>query len=406
MAALARSGRHSIPEGGFDLVRFDYRWVSKHDGLQYVYSVQTLLISLYSLTDIGGGERYTLNTIRAIHASGDECAAYAIVSPSAHPPHLARLATKFVRIIAEEPPQFKEVVTLRDLLIESANYDAVVIHQYLGSDIIFELIANCASDQVVIFTNLGYEPLSEEFATCFQPASKHWFIEISDFSAGRAAKFSKQALSMSAALWRSEITPFQPPQHGNGFGGRLCSVGRLLAHKGFEITMAGIPDDCELVVVGPRHDQAYWKFLQSRRGGKKITFAGSVSDSQKDRIVGEADALIASSHERLYNGQAIEQAELLGLVIFEALALNTLPITSNIGPFQEVMTKLGLADFLYEASNPESLHQQIDYFRSRPAPELAARLEYARQQMIAHYLWDDYWSRVKRAIGLYPTSSF
>jgi glycosyltransferase involved in cell wall biosynthesis len=362
--------------------------------------VRILLISLYSLSDIGGGERYTLDTIRAIRAAGDECAAYAMVSPLSPQPYHRRLATQFVRIVAEEQPKFEDVVTLRDLIIEIAKYDAVVIHQFLGSGIIFDLIANCASDQMVIFTNLGYEPLSRDFETCFQPSPNCWFIEISDFSAKRASKFSKQARSISGALWRAEISPFQPPQNVNGFGGRLCSVGRLLAHKGLEVTIAGIPEDCELVVVGPQYDKDYWRFLQSCRGRKSITFAGAVSDTNKREIVMDADALIASSHQRLYNGQVIEQAELLGLVIFEALALNTLPITSDIAPFREVMEKLGLTDLLYEASDPESLRQRIEYFRSLPSIQLAARLEHARQEMIRHYLWDDYWARVKTAIGL------
>ncbi len=362
--------------------------------------MRTVLISLYSLSDIGGGERYTLNTIRAIHADGDECTAYAVVSPCSYQPYHQRSATKFVRIIADDPPKFAEVVTLRNLEIEMAKYDAVVIHQYLSSDVIFELIANCASDQVIIFTNLGHEPVSRDFEACFQPSPQCWFIEISDFSTRRAARFSKQACSISGALWRAEVSPFRPPQAASGFGKRLCSVGRILAHKGYEVTIAGIPKDCELVVVGPQYDKAYWRFLESRQGGKTVTFAGAVSEARKREIVMEADALIASSHHRLYNGNVVEQAELLGLVIFEALALNTLPITSNIGPFQEVMSKLDLADLVYEASDAESLRERIEYFRSLTSAQLAARLEHARQEMIAHYLWDDYWARVKTAVGL------
>jgi glycosyltransferase involved in cell wall biosynthesis len=362
--------------------------------------VRVILISLYSLSDIGGGERYTLNTIRAIQAAGDECTAYAIVNPFLRPLYYQRWATEFVRTIAEEPVKFETVVTLRDLVIEIAEYDAVVIHQYLSSDIIFELLANCASDQAVVFTNLGYEPLSEDFAACFQPSPQCWFIEISDFSAHRAARFSKQARSISGALWRAEISPSQPTRDENGFHRRLCSVGRVLAHKGIEVTMAGMPADCELTVVGPQYDKAYWRFVQSRRGAKKVTFAGAVSDARKREIVMQADALIASSHHNLYDGKVVEQAELLGLVIFEALALNTLPITSDIAPFREVMEKLGLTEFLYQASDAASLHRRIEYFRSLPSAQLALKLQDARQQMIEHYLWDNYWARVRTAIGL------
>jgi glycosyltransferase involved in cell wall biosynthesis len=370
------------------------------DGLQYSYSVRIVLISLYSLSDIGGGERYTLNTIRSIQAGGDECAAYAVVTPCSYQPYHLRLAAKFVRIIAEEPPKFQEVVTLKDILFEIARYDAVVIHQYLSSEIIFELVANCASDQVVLFTNLGHEPLSLDFETCFQPSPKCWFIEISDFSARRAARFSKQARSISGGLWHAEISPVQPPRDVNGSGRRLCSVGRILAHKGFEVTIAGMPKDCELIVVGPQYDKDYWRFIKSHQGGKMVTFAGAVSESRKREIVMEADALIASSHHKLYDGREIEQAELLGLVIFEALALSTLPITSNVASFREVMSKLDLTDLLYEAGQAESLRQRIEYFRSLSAAQLAARLDHARQQMVKHYLWDDYWARVKTAVGL------
>lgn len=362
--------------------------------------VRTVLISLYSLSDIGGGERYTLNTIRAIQAGGDECTAYAVVRPCSHQPYPQRLATQFVRVVAEEPPKFQEIVSLRDLQIDLANYDTVVIHQYLSSEIVFDLIANCASDQTVICTNLGHEPLLRDFEACFQPSSSCWFIEISDFSARRAARFSRQARSITGAIWCKDIRPFQAPPAARRFGGRLCSVGRILAHKGLEVTMAGTPEDCELIVVGPQYDQAYWRYLESRRGRKKITFAGAVSEARKCEIVGEADALIASSHYKLYDGRVLEQAELLGLVIFEALALNTLPITSDIPPFREIMEKLGLPDLLYEASEAASLAKRMEYFRSVAPAELATKLQHARQQMLKQYLWDDYWTRVKTAIGI------
>src|SRR5271156_4663597 len=100
--ARAARGRHSIPEGGSNLVSGR---APNIDGLQYSYSVRIMLISLYSLSDIGGGERYTLNTIRAMQAGGDECTAYAIVNPSFHPPYHRRLSTEFVRVVAEEPPK-------------------------------------------------------------------------------------------------------------------------------------------------------------------------------------------------------------------------------------------------------------------------------------------------------------
>ena len=58
------------------------------------------------------------------------------------------------------------------------------------------------------------------------------------------------------------------------------------------------------------------------------------------------------------------------------------------------------SDLLYEMGDPESLRHRIEFFRSLPSVQLAGMLEHARHEMIRHYLWDDYWSRVKTAIGL------
>lgn len=360
--------------------------------------VRVIVISLYSLSSIGGGERYTLDTIRAIEAGGDDCTAYAVVRPEHYQPYPRRLATPFVRVFPGNPADFGEVVTLKQLITEVATFDTVVIHQYLSSDIVFDLIGNCASDQTIIFTNLGSEPLIRDFETCFQPSSQCWFIEISDFSAKRSSRFSNQVRCISGGIWRADICPV-PARRGKP-AARFCSVGRLLPHKGFEVTVDGIPADFELTIIGPQYDKRYWRHIKSRASGKKVTFAGAVSESLKRQMIADSDALIASSHTKLYNGVVIEQAELLGLVIFEALAVNTLPIVSNIPPFREVMSDLGLKDFLYEAGDSASLRERICYLRSVSPEALGSSLETARQCMIRRYLWDDYWAKVKSVARL------
>lgn len=361
-------------------------------------TVRVILISLYSVSSIGGGERYTLDTIRAIQAGGDECMAYAIVRPEHYQPYPQRLSTAFVRVNPGNPPEFGEVLTLKQLITEVAQCDVVVIHQYLSSDVVFDLIGNCASDQTVIFTNLGSEPLFRDFEACFQPWSKCWFIEISEFAAHRSYRFSDQTRGVSGGIWRADICEFRAP--GAKPPAKFCSVGRLLPHKGFEVTIDALPAECELTVIGPQYDKDYWRHIKARANAKKVTFAGAVPESQKQQIISDSDALIASSHTKLYNGTMIEQAELLGLVIFEALALSTVPIVSNIPPFREVMSKLGLAEFLYEAGNASCLRERMSYLRSLSSARLSASVETAREQMARHYLWDDYWGKVKRIAGL------
>lgn len=357
-----------------------------------------LFVSLYPLQDVGGGERYSLDTIRSIRMCGDECVAYAAAARL--PPrqtYTDRLGTKFVKILPGAPATFGEPIEFRDLLSEVSAHDAVVIHQYLSNDLVFDFIGDVASDQPLILTNLGHEPLDQEFRACFQQTPSCWFVEISEYSAARSRKFSRQSVAISAGIWREDIEPAAGPE---AFAGRLCSVGRVLPHKGIEITIKGLPPDCRLTVVGPnREDAAYARWLQSLARGRCVEFTGAIPDEKKRSVVRESDLLVASSHHRLYDNRVIPQPELLGLVIFEALALNTMPLTSSVPSFTEVMGKLELCDYVYPEDESAGLREAIERYRSTPAEEIAGRLRRGRERMQEHYLWDTFWDRIKQGIA-------
>jgi glycosyltransferase involved in cell wall biosynthesis len=359
-----------------------------------------LLLSLYPLNEVGGGERYTLDTFRSIILCGDQCSAYAVTT--CLPPRqqfTERMATQFAKVLPGTRPTFGESIALRDLLLDVARYDGVVVHQYLSNDLIFDIVASVASDQSLILTNLGHEPLTEQFKACFQPSPCCWFVEISNFSATRASKFSKQSLSVSAGIWRDDIMPSADQERP--FAGRLCSVGRVLPHKGLEVTINAVPSDCSLTIAGPnRQDPRYVTFLRSLCRGRQVEFLGQVSEEKKRAIIGDSDLLIASSLHRLYDGRVIPQPELLGLVIFEALAQNTMPITSSVPSFREVMSALGLCDFVYQEGDIASLQERISGYRAIPSDELAGRIDQARQRMIDCYLWDDFWTRIKQRVPI------
>jgi len=106
-----------------------------------------LFVSLHPLQEVGGGERYSLDTIRSIAICGDHCSAYAVAT---HVPprqqYLDRLNTTLVKVIPGSSPHFGEPISFRDLLVEVAEYDAVVVHQYLSSDLVFDLVGGLASD--------------------------------------------------------------------------------------------------------------------------------------------------------------------------------------------------------------------------------------------------------------------
>ncbi|HTM47035.1 MAG TPA: glycosyltransferase [Bryobacteraceae bacterium] len=359
-----------------------------------------LFLSLHPLAGVGGGERYSLDTIRSIGLCGDQCSAYAAASRlPPRQPYADRMNTSFVKILPGSAASFGPVISLRDLLMDLSSYDAVVVHQFLSNDIVFDLVGDMASDQSLILTNLGHEPLDAEFKACFQPTPSSWFVEISAFSASRSMQFSRQSVGISAGIWRKDIAPAPPV--APALTGRLCSVGRVLPHKGFETTIAGLPEGCSLTIVGPGHeDRRYVRYLRSLRHAGPVEFLGQVSEEEKRSVIGNCDALIASSHHKLYDGRTIPQPELLGLVIFEALARFTMPITSNIPSFREVMANLGLSDFTFEEDDAAGLREVIGRYRATPPAERADRLRDARRRMESSYLWDDLWSRIKRQVPL------
>lgn len=354
------------------------------------------LVSLYPLNSFGGGEFLTLNTLKAVASTGAQCRLYAVKDIFPGPKPLAvRLQADFLRVFDSEQREPPAPLKFRDLLAQCAEFDTIWVHQYLSNDLIFDLLANVSSDQTLLLTNHGHEPLREFFGQLYQASPNHWCVEVSDFSKERAT-YSRQRAGVSAAVWRRECESRQ--ENPRPFRRRACVVGRLLPHKGVEVTIAGLPGDFELNIVGGLDsDTGYSDHLRKTAAGKRVQFLGAQDESSKRRVLAESDVLIASSCETLYNGQRIEQAELLGLVVIEAVAAGVQPITSDIRPFREVMEKLGLEDFTYPQRDSAALEQTLrryESFSTERQMELRAR---ARERMQRHFLFDDYWHRVRQA---------
>ncbi|MEI9974596.1 MAG: glycosyltransferase family 4 protein [Ignavibacteriota bacterium] len=370
-------------------------------GSQSQNAKRVLVLSLYPLTALGGGERYTYETIKSISNSGDDCDAYALKEGIGDRRHSVqeRLGSTFSKVVdhgeflSERPDS-----PLSYILDEMATYDVVWVEQFLSTDIVFDVIASVASDQTLLFTNLGHEPLKNEFASCYQPAASHWFVEISDFAAKRSKGFSENTIGVSASLWLSDLNC---RDKSYDFRHRVVSIGRVMPHKGFEHTIRALPPDCELRIVGPHAiDDQYFEYLRRDSLDRRVQFLGAVSDEEKSSAIWESDLLVASSCHNLYDGRRIEQAELLGIVLFEALASGTVPVSSNIGPFVEVMSNLGLNEFVYREGDSSDLALRIANYRRMRSEYIRDKVSHATNIIKRQYLWDDYWTRVKTAIRL------
>lgn len=351
------------------------------------------LVSLLPLTATGGGERYSLAAAAAVAATGDECFVF---SPEASDPSRAplreRLATRFVEVAPTPPHRRIRALDFRAVLDRLSAADFVLLHQFLTSGLTFDIVANVSGNQRLLFTTLGNEPLRTLFRELYQPSPNHLFVEISRFAAERSRVFDDRAISVSGGIWRKDLRNAPSESQASD---SVCAVGRVLPHKAFEIAIAALPPGMRLSIVGP-HDlsSAYFEFLRERAAGRPVAFHGRVDDSERERILSDCRILVASSSTALYNGESREQAELLGLVIFEALAQFCLPIVSALPPFVEAMRNLGLSDWVYPQRDTVALGELLRVAQALTHSEFTRTVGHAREELTRTYLWDTYWTRV------------
>ncbi|MDQ6664559.1 MAG: glycosyltransferase [Acidobacteriota bacterium] len=354
------------------------------------------LISLLPLAATGGGERYSLGAAASVAAAGDECFVFspeALCPPQAPLPR--RLAARFVEVTPTPPHRRIRALDFRAVLDRIAVADIVLLHQFLTADLAFDVIANSGGSQILLFTTLGNEPLRALFQELYQPSPSHFFVEISRFAAERSRVFSPRAMAVSGGIWREDLRLAPPAAQS---ADRVCAVGRVLPHKGFEVTIDALPPGTRLSIVGP-HDPAspYVEFLRGRAVGKPVEFLGRIDDPDRERILSSCRILVASSSTTLYTGEVLEQAELLGLVIFEALAQCCLPIASALPPFVEAMRNLGLGDWVYPQRDIAKLGELLRAAQALGSSEFLRIIDDARAELPRHYEWDTYWTRVTAA---------
>jgi glycosyltransferase involved in cell wall biosynthesis len=361
-----------------------------------------LFISLYPLNELGGGERFTLESFQSVQHSGDLCAGYALHRGFPDDsPLTKRLCMPFRhfegRGLIGQPP-----VSFRQLLIEAASYDVIWVHQYLSNVMIYDILGNTASDQLVILTGEGHEPEREQFGACFQPCPNVSIVEISDCAVALSRRFGTRLWSVGAGIWKKDILGTDASVKRRG---QICSTGRILPHKGIEITIEGSPAGSSLKIIGSRIlDAAYTQYLSAVPARADVEFMGQVSDRVKQKVMRESEVFVASSTETLYNGRAIPQAELLGLVIMEALASGTLPVVSDVPSFVEVMQNLGLKQFVYPQRSVRGLEEILRDVLSLDSTTRCEIVKAAQKKLERLYLWDDYWPRVKRICGMDSTA--
>ena len=160
---------------------------------------------------------------------------------------------------------------------------------------------------------------------------------------------------------------------------RLISVGRLHESKGYDVLLEalgklqprGVHFDLTLIGDGPEREQLTQQ--RDRLGlADRVTFTGSLGETQIIAAMREADVFVLSSH-----------AEPLGVVSMEAMAMEVATLATDAGGVGEIITD-GVDGKLVPPGDPDALADALEQLARDP--DQRRRLARAgRQSIIANF---------------------
>lgn len=186
-------------------------------------------------------------------------------------------------------------------------------------------------------------------------------------------------------IWAGVDTNHFSPA-GNSDPMMVVYVGRLVAHKGVEHAIAGLPEGHRLHVIGRPYDQAYLAFLRDTARGKAVTFEHDLNDDALLARLRAASVAVLPSVATDYRGNVTNQAELFGLAAAEAMACGTPAIVSRTASLPEVVED-GVTGFVVPPADPAAIRAKIQQLASDPV--LRAQLSrQARAKVVERFTWD------------------
>lgn len=169
-------------------------------------------------------------------------------------------------------------------------------------------------------------------------------------------------------------------------GPRIIYIGRILPHKGIDVLIEAMPPGVPLEIHGRPYHAAYLDRLKQLAAGKPVEFRHNSSDADLRAALSRATALVLPSVYHDCYGGYNPSAELLGLVLLEALATGTPVICTAVGGMPEIVTE-GRTAFVVPPSDPPALRRRLELLIADSS--LAAAIGAAgRQDVTERFTWD------------------
>lgn len=208
------------------------------------------------------------------------------------------------------------------------------------------------------------------------------FLPVSGFSQSHFPQFSDRSDVIYGGV---DVDRFTPDDRIRAID--VLYVGRLLPHKGVDVLIRALPAGASLDIIGRSYDAEYLRVLHELAVGKCVRFHEAASDADILAAYRTARVFVLPSVYRTPYGPDAPFAELLGLVLIEAMACGTPVISSNVGGMPEVVAD-GLTGHVVPPSDVEALGAAIEQVLGGSTWDSASRASVER----VHELFT--WKRV------------
>lgn len=174
-------------------------------------------------------------------------------------------------------------------------------------------------------------------------------------------------------------------------------VGRLMAHKGINDLIEGLPDGLNLEIIGRPYQPDYLRLLQRAAEGKRVRFRHHCSDAEIVHAYRRAVAVVLPSVYRDVYGNESAVPELLGQTLLEGMACGTPAICSDAASMPEVVEH-GRTGFCVAPNSPEAIRLRLTELRDDPG--MVQRMgRAARERVATRFTWDRVVDRCLEAYG-------
>lgn len=309
---------------------------------------------------IGGGERYAQELARAM----------ADMVPTTFVTFGRRRQTVQVESLRMEVFRSRPLPWRRDMPFSETFlpwvFEADILHCHqLGTPAnVLALLAGRTLRKPRFVTPLGLSPTRAEHRLT-RLAGLTGLICISEYS----ARHSWYRVPRHVVYGGVDTRRFRPL--GGPKERKVVCVARLIPHKGINYLIEAVDPDIRLEVYGRSYSDRYFRDLQALARGKDVHFYSRASDDDIAAAYSSATvAVLPSVHEDMYGGR-LEEPELLGLVLLEAMACGTAVVGTRITSIPELIRE-GETGYLVPPNDPAALRLVLRKLCDHQ--ELAARL--------------------------------